>query len=235
MLSSGIQVRRSEERGVTRTDWLLSRHSFSFGEYRDERHVGVGPLRVLNDDVVQGGRGFGEHPHRDMEIVSYVLDGAMEHRDSEGNQHVIRAGEVQLMRAGTGVEHSETNASPSEPVRFLQIWLVPRTLGQPPAYDQRKVEFPAQGGWATLASPGGEMGGLGVGSDAVLLAAKVPKGQRAGHVVHSGRQAYVFVIAGSIGVGGDQLRSGDAALVRDGIVGIRAAEDSHVLLFDLPR
>lgn len=234
MLSSGIQVRRADERGLTETDWLRSRHSFSFGDYHDPRHMGLGPLRVLNDDVVQGGGGFPTHGHRDMEIVSYVLEGAMEHRDSAGHQHVIRAGEVQFMRAGTGVEHSEMNASPAEPVHFLQIWFLPRTRGQPPAYDQRKVEFPVQG-WATLASPAGELGGLPIDSDAVLLAAKLQGGQRLGHVVHGGRQTYVFVIEGAVAVGGEQLRRGDAALVRDGVVGVKPSEASHVLLFDLPR
>jgi quercetin 2,3-dioxygenase len=235
MLSSGAQVRRADDRGLTRTDWLLSRHSFSFGGYADPRHTGIGPLRVLNDDIVQGGGGFPPHAHRDMEIVSYVLEGAMVHADSEGNKHTIREGDAQCMRAGTGVEHSEMNASASAPVHFLQMWLVPRRLGLAPAYDQRRLEFPSRGGWVPVASPDGEMGGFAVDSDAALLAAKVPKGQRVGHVVHGGRQVYLFIVSGAVTVGGEPLRTGDAASVRDGVVGVKASEDTHVLLFDLPR
>ncbi|HEV8360257.1 MAG TPA: pirin family protein [Candidatus Thermoplasmatota archaeon] len=234
MLTSGVQVRRSDERGTTRTPWLESRHSFSFGGYHDPAHLGHGPLRVLNDDVVAPGAGFGAHAHRDMEIVSYCLEGALQHEDSTGQRHTIRAGEAQLLRAGSGVVHSEMNASPSEAVHFLQIWLVPRTLGAKPAYDQRALDFPARGGWVPIASADGDLGGIAIDADAVLLTAKVPKGQRAGHVVHGGRRAYVFLIAGEVGLAGETMRAGDAALVRDGVAGLRALEDSHALLFDLP-
>lgn len=232
MLRTGVHVRRADTRGATRTDWLLSRHSFSFADYHDPQHMGIGPLRVLNDDVVKAGSGFGPHPHRDMEILSYVLEGALEHRDSDGHHGTIRRGEVQFLRAGTGVVHSEMNPSATEEVHFLQVWLVPRTRGLAPAYDQRAVEFPARGGWATVASPG--MGGFDVDADAVVLAAKVPAGQRIGHVVHGGRQAYLFLVAGEAQLGGEALGGGDAALVKDGVVGLRATKDCHALLFDLP-
>jgi hypothetical protein len=232
MLRTGIVVRRSAERGRTRTDWLDSLHSFSFAAYQDPRHLGLGPLRVLNDDRVAPGAGFSTHPHRDMDIVSYVLEGAMVHEDSEGHVHTIGAGETQFLRAGTGVEHSEMNASQAEPVHFLQVWFVPRTPGLKPAYDQRAVVFPERGGWATLASPG--MGGFDLDADVVMLTARAAAGQRLGHVVHAGRQAYVFVVAGEVQLGGEQLREGDAALVKDGVVGLKATQPSHVLLFDLP-
>lgn len=240
MLRSGVQVRRADTRGTTRTEWLLSRHSFSFGEYHDPQHVGHGPLRVLNEDVVAPGAGFGPHAHRDMEILSYCLEGALEHHDTRGGEGggeggrkgVLRAGEAQFLRAGTGVVHSEMNASATEPVHFLQVWLVPRTLALKPAYDQRALQFPPEGGWATIASPGA--GGFDIDSDVAVLAAKVGAGQRAGHVVHGGRQAYVFLIAGAASLGGETLGPGDAALVRDGVVGLRATQEAHVLLFDLP-
>lgn len=238
MLGSGPQVRRADTRGTTRTDWLLSRHSFSFAGYQDSQHMGLGPLRVLNDDVVAPGAGFGPHAHRDMEILSYVLEGALEHHDTGsggegGHKGVLRAGEVQFLRAGTGVVHSEMNASAAAPVHFLQVWLVPRTLALKPRYEQGPVQFPAKGGWATIASPG--TGGFDIDADAIVLAARIPAGQKAGHVVHGGRVAYAFIVAGQAQLGGDTLGPGDAALVRDGIVGLRATQDCHVLLFDLPR
>lgn len=236
MLGTGIQVRRADTRGTTTTDWLLSRHSFSFAGYRDPQHMGLGPLRVLNEDVVQPGAGFGPHAHRDMEILSYVLEGALEHHDTHGGEGghkgVLKAGEVQFLRAGTGVVHSEMNASATEPVHFLQVWLVPRTLALKPRYEQAEVQFPARGGWTTLASPG--VGGFDIDSDAMVLTARIPAGQKAGHVVHGGRMVYVFLIRGQGQVGGETLGPGDAALVRDGIVGLRATQDCHALLFDLP-
>jgi hypothetical protein len=231
MLRTGAAVRRADERGLTETDWLRSRHSFSFAEYHDERHMGLGPLRVLNDDIVQPRSGFGPHPHRDMEIVTCVLAGAVQHEDSMGNRHVIRAGESQFLRAGTGIVHGETNPF-DEPVRFLQVWFVPRTRGLAPRYDQRALAWPEKGAWATVASPG--LGGHDIDSDAVLLAARLAPGARAGHVVHGGRQAYAFVAEGEVGLGSERLRQGDAALVRDGVVGLRAEQASQVLLFDLP-
>lgn len=237
VLRTGIQVRRADTRGTTTTDWLLSRHSFSFAAYRDPQHMGLGPLRVLNDDVVAPGAGFGPHAHRDMEILSYVLEGALEHHDTQGGEGgqkgVLKAGEVQFLRAGTGVVHSEMNASATAPVHFLQVWLVPRTLALKPHYEQGPVQFPARGGWATIASPG--TGGFDIDADAVVLTAKIAAGQKAGHVVHGGRMAYAFLIAGQAQLGSETLGPGDAALVQDGIVGLRAAQDCHVLLFDLPR
>lgn len=233
MLRSGVAVRRGDTRGLTQTDWLTSRHSFSFAAYQDPQHMGLGPLRVLNDDHVKAASGFGPHAHRDMEIVSYVLQGALDHHDSSGNKGVIRAGEAQFMRAGTGVVHSEMNASATEPVHFLQVWFTPRTPALKPAYDQRAVEFPAKGGWFLIASPG--MGGFDIDSDASMLTARLAPGARAGHVVHGGRMAYVFVIEGEAHIGSEALAAGDAALVKDGVVGLRAGtQGAHVLLFDLP-
>ena len=171
-----LTVRRASERGRSRTDWLESRHTFSFADYVDPRHMGFGPLRVINEDIVAPARGFGRHPHRDMEILSYVLDGSLEHADSMGNGSVIRPGDVQRMTAGTGVVHSERNASPSEPVHFLQIWIVPNARGLPPSYEQKEFRLAEhEGHLVTVAAPDGAAGAITLHQDTRLFAAKLKK------------------------------------------------------------
>jgi redox-sensitive bicupin YhaK (pirin superfamily) len=231
-----IKIRPASERGHSKLDWLESRHTFSFADYQDPRHMGVSNLRVINDDVVAPGRGFATHGHRDMEIVSYVLDGALEHKDSMGNGSVIRPGEVQRMSAGTGVRHSEFNPSPKEPVHFLQIWLVPNETGVEPAYDQR--HFPEQdrrGRLRLLVSPDGRDGSIATHQDALMYGALLEPGESAVHAVQADRRAYVHVARGRIEVNGHALGAGDGAAIEDeadiSLSGIDAAE---VLLFDLP-
>jgi len=235
MLTPGLAVRRAEERGTTQTEWLLSRHCFSFDAYQDPARMGLEPLRVLNDDAVAPGQGFGPQAHRDTEILSYVLDGALRHEDSAGHAGVVKAGEAQFLSAGTGLVHSEMNASASAKLRFLQMWFMPRSQARKPAYQQAVVAFPEKGGWATVASPEGSgAGGFELDADAVVLAAKLAAGQKLGHVVHGGRMAYVFVPDGTVGAAGEKLLRGDAGLLKAGILGLKAQEPSHVLLLDLP-
>lgn len=242
-----IRIRSAESRGTTRAGWLSSRHSFAFGRYRDPDHVRWGPLRVLNDDRVQLGQGFGSHPHRDMEIVSYVLEGAMRHEDSSGHEGVIQTGEVQVMRAGTGIVHSEVNASDNDRLRFLQIWLEPHTHGLEPGY--AKVA-PKLGGseWVPLVSattPGQQVPPLDaadgppvpVASDASIRAARPPEGAELLHRLEAGRRGYLFVVEGEVTVQGSRLGRRDAAYlgpVQDDVdVVVQGQAPSHVLLFDL--
>lgn len=227
-----LAVHRAGDRGLTEIGWLHSRHSFSFGDFYDPARMGVGPLRVLNDDRVAPGAGFGAHPHRDMEIVSYVLEGALRHEDSAGHGGTIPAGEVQFMRAGSGIFHSEMNASPTERVHFLQIWMKPRTRGLPPTYDQFRPEVATDGTWTTLASGG--RGGITIDQDAAMMTTKLTGGATARHTVAPGRQAYLFVIEGSVLVHGTPLRTGDAVHAQAGPLEAQALEGSHLLLFDLP-
>jgi len=174
-----LQIRRSEERGQTDWGWLDSRHTFSFGEYHDPNHMGFRALRVINDDRVKGGAGFGTHGHRDMEILSYVLEGALAHKDSMGTGSVIRPGEIQMMRAGTGVTHSEFNQSKTEPVHFLQTWIIPDTRGLAPAYDQRPVnQDAARHSFTALATKDGRDGSLRIQQDVDLLLALIEAGER---------------------------------------------------------
>ncbi len=230
-----ISVRRSGDRGRTRFDWLDSRHTFSFGEYHDPAHVGFRALRVINEDRVEPGRGFATHSHRDMEILTYVLGGALEHRDSLGNGSVIRPGDVQWMRAGTGVTHSEFNPSPVEPVHFLQIWILPERMGLAPAYAERSV--PAadrQRGLVLVASPDGRDGSLEVRQDVDVYASLPPAGARLSHALAPGRCAWVQVAGGGVSVNGERLAAGDGAALRDeSAVEISSHEDSEILLFDL--
>src|SRR5438552_2530700 len=173
-----IQVRPAAERGQTRISWLDSRHTFSFGDYWDPRHMGYRSLRVINDDRVAPGGGFGTHPHRDMEIVTYVLDGALEHKDSLGTGSVIRPGELQRMSAGTGIRHSEFNASATEPVHLYQIWLLPEKRGQAPSYEQKPFDPAARAGrWQLVASPNAAEGSLTIHQDARLFLANIATGQ----------------------------------------------------------
>lgn len=232
-----IVKRAADERGVTRMPWLDSRHTFSFGEYHDPAHMGFGPLRVINEDRVVPGGGFGTHGHRDMEIVSYVLSGALEHKDSLGTGSIIRPGDVQRMSAGTGIRHSEFNPSRSEPVHFLQIWILPERAGLTPGYEQKA--FPAeerQGGPRLVASPDGSGGAVTIHQDARIYVAKLGGGDAIEQPLSSGRRAWVQVARGEIELSGVALGPGDGAAVEDeSRLHLRAGSGAaEVLLFDLP-
>jgi redox-sensitive bicupin YhaK (pirin superfamily) len=230
------QIRKSQERGRAEHGWLSSRHTFSFAEYRDPRHMGFGPLRVINEDRVQGGQGFGTHGHQDMEILSYVLGGALEHKDSMGNGSVLRYGDVQRMSAGTGVRHSEFNHSPDEPVHFLQIWLFPDRNGLAPSYEEKHFDVADKRGRLRLvASPDGREGSVLVHQDASIYASILDGADRAEHAVRGGRGVYVHVARGSVHVNGDLLSAGDALKATDvDTIVLDRANDAEVLLFDLP-
>ena len=228
-----ITVRPANQRGRTRLDWLDSWHSFSFGDYYDPAHMGFGPLRVINDDVVDAGRGFGTHPHRDMEILTWVLDGELQHRDSLGTGSVIRPGEVQIMSAGTGIQHSEFNPSPLEPVRLLQIWILPEERGLPPRYDQQEVPL-EQGVLRQIAAREPEAGAVRIFQDASVYAARLAGGQRVEQALRPGRAAWVQVARGAVRLDGTPLREGDgAAVTGQDRLAIQADGDAEVLVFDL--
>ena len=230
-----IEIRRSEERGHAQHGWLDSFHSFSFADYHDPKHMGFGALRVINEDRVQSGRGFGSHGHRDMEIISYVLEGGLAHKDSMGNGSVIRPGDVQRMSAGTGVVHSEFNASDREPVHFLQIWIEPASRGIDPGYEEKRFEADSKRGRLRLiASPDGAEGSVTLHQDARLFAALVDGAEAVEHLLGTGRRAYVHVVRGEAEVNGERLAGGDAVKLA-GVKQVRIAnaKDAEVLLFDL--
>ncbi len=232
-----IEIRRSTERGHARHGWLDSFHSFSFADYHDPAHMGFGPLRVINEDRVQPGQGFGTHGHRDMEILSYVLEGGLAHRDSMGNGSVIRPGDVQRMSAGTGVTHSEFNASEREPVHFLQIWIEPSVRGIAPSYEEKRFDDASRRGqWRLIASADGRDGSVRIHQDANVFIAQVDAADRAiAHAVAAGRRAYIHVIRGEARVNGERLAAGDALkLEREAEVRVDEARAADVLLFDLP-
>jgi redox-sensitive bicupin YhaK (pirin superfamily) len=209
-----IEIRRAQERGHTEWGWLDSRHTFSFGDYHDSGHMGFRSLRVLNDDRVLPGQGFGTHGHRDMEILSYVLEGALEHKDSSGGGGVIRPGEIQFMRAGSGVQHSEYNHSKSEPVHFLQIWIVPDKQGLKPAYGQQAFDADAaKRSFVLLASKEGRDGTIQVQQDVDVWVTRLGKGERRDLPLAPGRGAWIHVARGSVDVNGTLLREGDGAAV----------------------
>ena len=230
-----ITVRRSGDRGHFDHGWLDTRHTFSFADYRDPAHMGFRSLRVINEDRVQPGQGFGKHPHRDMEIVSYVVSGALAHEDSMGNGSAIRPGEVQRMSAGTGVVHGEFNHSRTEPVHFLQIWILPASQGLPPGYEQKR--FPDEekrGRLRLVASPDGAGGSVTVHQDARLYAALLAPGQAVTHPLAQGRHAWVQVIRGEVEASGERLAAGDGAAVSgEPSLSLRGVQDAEVLVFDL--
>jgi redox-sensitive bicupin YhaK (pirin superfamily) len=232
-----ITVRRSADRGHFDHGWLDTRHTFSFAAYHDPAQMGFRALRVINEDRVLPGQGFGTHGHRDMEILSYVLSGELAHRDSSGGGGALRPGEVQRMSAGTGIRHSEFNGSPAEPVHFLQIWLLPDRPGHPPSYEQRA--FPAaerRGRLRLVASPDGAEGSTTLHQDARVFAALLGEGQQAALALRPGRHAWVQVARGAVEVNGTRLSAGDgAALSEEAQVSLtgRGAEEAELLVFDL--
>jgi len=229
-----ISIRRAADRGHFDHGWLNTYHTFSFADYHDPRFMGFRALRVINDDRVAPGQGFGEHRHRDMEIVSYVLEGALAHRDSMGNSGVIRPGDVQRMSAGTGVQHSEFNGSQTDPVHFLQIWILPETPGSPPGYEQKT--FPPEtrrGKLRLVGSPDGREGSLTVGQDVAIYASVLEPGEEVQHRLAPGRHAWLQVAEGALDLNGHPLGEGDGAAVTDEDELEIAGKGSEFLLFDL--
>lgn len=231
-----IIPRLSADRGYADHGWLKALHSFSFAEYYDPKEMGWGALRVINEDRVVPGAGFGKHGHRDMEIVTYILDGALEHKDSLGNGGIIRRGEVQRMSAGKGILHSEFNPSPVEATHLLQIWIEPAQLGRPASYEQQALpEAELRGRWRLVASPDGADGSTTIGQDAKLWASLLAPGEALSYELVAGRLAYVHVIRGRLVLNGQILGNGDAAKIADETrLDFRADEETEFLLFDLP-
>ena len=230
-----INLRKAGERGYAHHGWLESWHSFSFADYRDPAHVHFGPLRVINEDIVQPGTGFGTHGHRDMEILTYVLSGRLRHRDSMGHGEDIRYGEVQVMSAGTGVQHSEVNPSPDEAVHLLQIWIIPDAQDLTPGYQQK--EFPLQdklARWCLLVSPDAAQGSLLIHQDARVFAARLNGAEALDYPLAAGRKAYLHVARGSLQANGHKVSAGDALMYTDeSAVELSSAKEAEVLLFDM--
>jgi len=230
-----IDIRRSEERGGGDFGWLKTQHSFSFDTYHDPRFMGFRSLRVINEDWVQAGHGFPMHPHRDMEIITYVLDGAIQHQDSMGNGSIIRPGDGQRMSAGTGVRHSEANASKTEAAHLLQIWILPDRRGHEPGYEQKAFpEAEKCGRLRLIASPDGVDGSVTIHQDAKLYASLLNPGQAVKHELGKGRHAWLQVARGAVELNGQSLNQGDGAAISDEPqLTVRATRDAEVLLFDL--
>ena len=230
-----LTLRRAEERGRANFGWLDSRHSFSFGSYFDEKHMGFGPLRVINDDRVAGGGGFPTHPHADMEIVTYVLEGALEHKDSLGTGSVVRPGDVQRMSAGSGVRHSEFNASKSDPVHFLQIWIVPEKRGIEPSYEQKAFsDDDKRGRLRLVGSRDGRDGSVTIHRDVDFYATVLADKDIVSHELKTGRVAWVQVAKGTAVLNGEQLYPGDGvAIEAAGTLQLTGTSDAEVLVFDM--
>jgi redox-sensitive bicupin YhaK (pirin superfamily) len=231
-----MEVRHGGDRGYADHGWLQSYHSFSFADYYDPRHVQFGPLRVINEDRVVPGAGFGTHGHRDMEILSYVLDGALAHKDSTGTSSTIRPGDVQRMSAGRGVQHSEFNASHTQPVHFLQIWILPDVTGIAPEYEEKRFEAADKRGRLRLiASPGGDDGSVCIHQDARVYAGLFDGDERATLEVAAGRRLYLHVARGQVDANGTALAAGDALKLTDATsLQISNGRSAEVLAFDLP-
>jgi len=228
-----ITVRKSADRGRSTTSWLDSRHTFSFADYLDPRHERFGALRVLNEDWIAPASGFGSHPHRDMEILTWVLSGTLEHADSEGHRVRLQPGRVQLMRAGTGIWHSEVNPSPQAPLHLLQIWLLPGRRGLAPGHWEADVTV-EPGVLVPLATPGGRDGGLAIAQDVSVYALTVPAGERVEHALAPGRRAWLQVTRGHGAVGGTVVEAGDGVAIEgETRVAVSATTELDALLFDL--
>jgi redox-sensitive bicupin YhaK (pirin superfamily) len=230
-----ITRRPSNERGYADHGWLKSFHSFSFAGYYDPKHMGWGNLRVINEDWIEAGKGFGTHGHRDMEIITYVLQGSLAHKDSMGNVKAIPPGDVQRMSAGTGVQHSEFNHAPNATTHLLQIWIEPNVLSVTPSYEQKTfAASEKQGVLRLVASPDGAQGSVTIHADAKLHAGLFDAGQSVDLNLAPGRKAYVHLVRGALTVNGTALKTGDAALLEDeGVVSLTHAEEAEVLVFDL--
>jgi quercetin 2,3-dioxygenase len=230
-----ITVRGSDERGNTRSNWLDSRHTFSFGDYYDPKNMGFSHLRVINEDRVNPGAGFGTHSHRDMEILTYVLEGALAHKDSTGTSSVIRPGEVQRMSAGTGISHSEYNASQTKPVHFLQIWIMPDQTGLKPGYEQRAFSIDKNlGSFALVASQEGRNNSVTLHQDVEVWAARFAPNEQVTFRLRPGRHAFVQAARGAVTLNGVMLNTGDGAAVsQEEILELKAVDDAEILLFDL--
>jgi hypothetical protein len=229
-----MKIRRANDRGHANHGWLDTYHTFSFAGYYDPAHMGFRSLRVINDDKVAAGAGFGTHPHRDMEIITYILKGQLEHKDSMGNGRVIQTGDVQYMAAGTGVQHSEFNPSAKDEVHLLQIWIQPDTKSVKPRYAEKSFAKVAPGGLHLVASKTGRAGSIAIHQDADLWLGKLDQGQTATHALEAGRAAWVHVAVGNVRVNGQSLQAGDAVALEDERTVELAGESSaQVLLFDL--
>ncbi|AOB31539.1 quercetin 2,3-dioxygenase [Bordetella sp. H567] len=231
-----LTLRRSQERGYADHGWLKSHHTFSFANYYDPRHMGFGPLRVINDDQIAAGRGFGTHGHRDMEIITYVLDGAVAHKDSMGNGSTIRPGDVQRMSAGRGVLHSEFNPQPDHGTHLLQIWIEPNVVGIDPSYEEKRFEEADKRGRLRLvASPDAKDGSVLIHQDARLYAGLFDGDERATLALEPGRRAWIHVARGKVTANGKELVAGDAVAVEDeNDIVLERGEGAEVLVFDLP-
>ena len=229
-----MTLRKAEDRGHAEHGWLDTYHTFSFAGYYDPEHMGFRSLRVINDDKVAPGAGFGKHPHRDMEIITYVLSGALEHKDSMGNGRIIRPGEVQYMAAGTGVQHSEFNPSDKEPVHLLQIWIVPDRKGAKPRYEEKSLAKAKPGALHLVASKASRDGSIAINQDADLYVAKLNPGDQLTQELRPQRHAWIHVAEGEVNVNGQPLKAGDAAALSDEPrIELAASQNSQVLLFDL--
>jgi redox-sensitive bicupin YhaK (pirin superfamily) len=230
-----ITVRPRNERGLSKFNWLDSRHTFSFGDYHDPQNMGYGHLRVINEDRVSPGAGFPTHSHRDMEIITYVLEGALAHKDSTGTSSVIRVGDVQRMSAGTGISHSEYNGSQTEPVHFLQIWILPSQTGLQPGYEQRSFELQKNtGSWLLVAAPDARDGAVKIHQDTELSLAVLPRGKEITYSLKPGRHAWLQVARGKVTLNGSTLEAGDgAAASEESSLQIKALENAEILVFDL--
>jgi len=230
-----ITVRPGNKRGSSKFDWLDSRHTFSFGDYYDPQHMGFSDLRVINEDRVVPGAGFPTHSHRDMEIITYVLEGSLAHKDSTGTSSVIRVGDVQRMSAGTGISHSEYNGSQTEPVHFLQIWIVPNKTDLLPGYEQRAFPLDEhRGKWILIASKDGHDGAVTVHQDVDVWAARFSPGEQSGFPLKPSRNIWTQVVRGAVKLNGTSLNASDGAAVsEEEILEIRAAEAAELLMFDL--
>jgi redox-sensitive bicupin YhaK (pirin superfamily) len=234
--TSNLEIRRSGERGYAEHGWLKSYHSFSFADYRDDDHIQFGPLRVINEDWIAPGMGFGTHPHRDMEIITYILEGAIAHKDSTGAGSTIRPGDVQRMSAGRGVQHSEFNPDPANQSHLLQIWIMPNVRGIEPSYEEKHfTAAERQGRLRLIASPDSAEGSVLIHQDARVFAGLLDGEDKASLAIASGRRAYLHVARGSLKVNGEHLLAGDAAkLIGAGKLEVSGAQQAEVLLFDLP-